>query len=73
MIDKKTIIWPSTLEEAYKARDPHYLVCFHCMIAVCAMPVASMSTHGIISWRLLIRSFRRWQPRSVPYIAKTRH
>ena len=28
MIDKKTIIWPSTLEEAYKARDPHYLVCF---------------------------------------------
>lgn len=28
MKDNHTIIWPSTLEEAYKARDPHYMVCF---------------------------------------------
>ena len=28
MKNEKTKIWPSTLEEAYKARDPHYLVCF---------------------------------------------
>ena len=28
MKNEKTKIWPSTLEEAYKAREPHYLVCF---------------------------------------------
>ena len=28
MKNKEAIVYPSTLEEAYKARDPHYLTCF---------------------------------------------